>query len=323
MARLTLAELEQYDGASPRRRERRFLCPLCGADKPRDAGHRSLVVHTETGAWMCHRCGAKGVLGEFSHHGGTGDAPTAPRALTQTALRRAFATYHASASTPSVPVAPATAPATNTAHPPYFRTCWEQAQSLAGTRGASYLAGRGFAAEALSEAGVRYLASFYGRPSVLFGITDAYGELVAVTGRFVDRREQPKTQTAGPKSQGVYATPHALTEPLVAVTEAPLDALALWLGGGIPALALIGTSGPGWLKRHLAFKSVLLATDADEAGERAASALAGELRARGSAVLRLTPGGAKDWAAAWEQSGTALYDELGGNEELAEFLRRR
>ena len=66
-AALTLAELELNDPRTrTSRSQRRFLCPFCGADKPRDAAHRSLSLNVQTGRWICHRCGERGLLNEFS-----------------------------------------------------------------------------------------------------------------------------------------------------------------------------------------------------------------------------------------------------------------
>lgn len=62
--RLTLAALEAYDphgyaGGT----WRRFCCPLpaCAA-VPVVPSRRALSVHLPTGAWVCHRCGARGRL---------------------------------------------------------------------------------------------------------------------------------------------------------------------------------------------------------------------------------------------------------------------
>jgi hypothetical protein len=63
---LSLAQLAQHD-RHPRKqgRQRRFLCPLeACADHQRRFDDR-LVVDTETGLWLCHRCQASGQLREF------------------------------------------------------------------------------------------------------------------------------------------------------------------------------------------------------------------------------------------------------------------
>jgi DNA primase len=121
--------------------------------------------------------------------------------------------------------------------------------------------------------------------------------LIAAQGRFVDGRDNPKAITYGPKKYGVFLTPGALGRmegaPLI-VTEAPIDALSL-AAVGFPALALCGTSGPPWLHRAGAFRRVMLAFDADEAGDRAAHELAPDLETFGARCSRLRPEGGKDW----------------------------
>ena len=79
---LSLADLEAFDpGAREGHRERRFCCPLPAcAGKRVDPAHRSLSVNVQTGAWTCHRCGAKGCLRERWRQRPSGYA-----------LRRAFA----------------------------------------------------------------------------------------------------------------------------------------------------------------------------------------------------------------------------------------
>lgn len=316
MSQLSLAELENNDPRARRGgRERRFLCPFCGADKPRDAAHRSLAANADTGAWLCHRCGAKGLLQEFvraSHH-----PPVRP--ASHAALSRAFALSRRETEKPPPVSPPAQAEVPGKEH---FQLSWERTQPLVGTFGEVYLAGRGFAAWQVEAAGARYAADFYGRPGVLFPIQQPNGALVAVNARFVDGRDKPKTQTSGPKSSGLYTTPGAWDATVIALTEAPLDAIALWLCG-LPAMAMIGTSGPPWLERRLAFKSVILATDADEAGERAAAQLQPGLRARGALVFRLRPTGAKDWAEAWAQEPGLWPDKLWENEALCNFVQLR
>jgi hypothetical protein len=62
---LSLADLEGFDPYTRAEgTERRFNCPLpsCSDKRPTTA-HRSLSANTETGAWICHRCGAGGVRG--------------------------------------------------------------------------------------------------------------------------------------------------------------------------------------------------------------------------------------------------------------------
>ena len=83
---LSLRQLEEFDPRSPvGGSERRFLCPLCGESKPRDSAHRSLGLNTQSGAWVCHRCGEKGKLSEWKD-----DTPTSTKSWQRQKLLRAF-----------------------------------------------------------------------------------------------------------------------------------------------------------------------------------------------------------------------------------------
>jgi predicted RNA-binding Zn-ribbon protein involved in translation (DUF1610 family) len=296
---LSLHELESNDPrAAAGRRERRFLCPLCGDDKPRDPAHRSLAVNTQTGAWLCHRCGEKGLLKDYW----TERAPQTarPRERSRAVLERAF----------GLPQAREREPGGEGRFD--WRAAWGDASEIQATLGAGYVERRGIPARFAAENGVRFARCWYGRPALLFPVRDESGGLVAVSGRFVDGRENPKTQTAGPKSLGVFATAGALAAPVVAVAEGQMDALALALCG-VPSLALIGTSPPEWLPAALAFRPVLVATDADRGGDEAAEKLLSRLSALGARALRLRPRGGKDWNDALAGRGLkALRSALAG-----------
>lgn len=269
---LTLAELESFDPyASSHGRERRFLCPLPAcADKPQDASHRSLALNTDTGAWICHRCQAVGLLQE--------KWTPSPRRH-QAALRRAY-----SISTP----------APQATEKQEWHTIFERATAVSEALGGQYLAGRGVPDALASVAGVRYTSNWFGSPAVLFGVYDRVGQLVAVAGRYLSPSAEPKARTAGRISQGVWSAPGALDAPYVVVCEAPIDALSL-LACGVPAVALCGTHAPAWLPTHAAFRHVALALDADTAGDEATGKLASEFAALGAQVERWCPAVGKDW----------------------------
>lgn len=84
------------------RGERRFLCPLCGPEKPKDAAHRCLSLELQSGLWRCHRCGQGGKIREAWKE----RQPEKRRQRAQKALHRAFEIE---------PVAHKTAPASNCA----------------------------------------------------------------------------------------------------------------------------------------------------------------------------------------------------------------
>jgi hypothetical protein len=275
---LTLEDLEAHDPRSrDGGRERRFLCPLPAcADRQRGERHRSLALNVESGLWTCHRCGAGGRLRE---HWPSASRLGRPRRVARRAFAKAAVRHASPASAPSVAAA---------------RERYAAASPLVGTPGADYLATRGIVLELADAAGVRYAADFYGRPAVLFPLRDRSGRLIAVNGRYVDGRSDPKARTAGPKSLGLFATAGALDGEQIVICEAPIDALSLAMCG-VPAVALCGTSGPDWLAAACAFRRVALAFDVDEAGDRAATDLAPSLRSFGARTERRRPECAKDW----------------------------
>lgn len=280
-APLTLADLEAHDTGAPRwATERRFLCPwpaCAGHQQP--SRHRSLAVNMDTGLWICHRCRASGQLREYWPRG------SAHR------RRRAFARRRDRLSVPT------RRPTAALALSPNIVSAQDRlggAAALPGTPGAAYLLTRGIPTELADEAGVTFSSDFYGRAAVLFPLRDATGQLVAANGRYVDGWTDPKARTVGRKSLGVFATPGALGAETIVICEAPIDALSLAMCG-MPSLALCGTSGPDWLAAACAFHRVLLALDADDPADQAASALSRTLRSFGARVSRLRPEGGKDW----------------------------
>jgi hypothetical protein len=298
--------------ASAQGSERRYLCPLCGDGKPKDAAHRCLCANVETGAWNCKRCKATGKLTDFWQ-----ERPKLnPRALAR--QRRAqISSFSSSQSTPEFD-------RTSGVENNVWRQHLRGLISLQGTAGESYLQHRGIAPETAHAAGARYSGGFYGRAAVVFPIRDRAGGLVAASGRYVDGRDNPKTRIAGPKRDGVFMAPVPLqsgstlqpfdeSAPAIIVTEAPIDALSL-ATAGYPAIALCGTTGPAWLYLACGLRRVLLAFDGDAAGDKAADGLSGALAAYGASCERLRPEGGKDWNEALCTSGAA---------KLAEWLAAR
>ena len=275
---LTLADLELNDPRSPNgRKQRRFLCPLCGSSKPRDSAHRSLCFNTETGAWICHRCGERGLLGEYWKYG-----PGVPNLRSRLVGKDAFR-----------PSAPRIGDLISDCEFDWRRV-WRNSARLRGTPGAIYLERRGILTQVAEISGVRFSAAWYGRPAVLFPVNGYGGNLVAVSGRFVDGGRYLKTRAAGRTSLGVFSTPSALKAHVVSIVEGPIDALSLALCG-LSAMAIIGTSWAEWLPKAIASKSVFIATDADDAGDETAERLTKALASSGCRLLRLRPHIGKDW----------------------------
>jgi len=285
---LTLSELEAFDPQSRERgRERRFFCPVCPdahAGSDRRGWNRCLSVTPESGQWYCHRCRQSGVLGEFQ------SSPPRPRRDRLRALaRRTFA------------LPPLPEPAAEQLAPLHQMLRAAGVGPLAGTPGAGYLAGRGLDVDQAHHAGVRYAAHWGGRPAVLFPLRGEGGELLAVNGRHLDNGK-PKTHTYGPRKQGVFAWPGAFAADPLVIVEGPMCVLTLALVG-VPAVTTTATDFPAWLVRRGAFKRVLVAFDADAAGDRGADQLMAALRSLGAQPERFRPGPEKDFNDVLQQHG--------------------
>jgi hypothetical protein len=289
---LSLKGLEQTDPGAPSGGvERRFLCPLCGEGKPKDAAHRSLGVNMQSGAWVCHRCGEKGKLSEWKSH-----KPLSGRVLQQQELKRAFSIDHQVSARADIHRA---------AHDPSpdpslaWHNALQNLLPLTDTLGEKYLLSRGINRETSHIAGVRFSPSWFGRPAVIFPIRNAERILVAAQGRYLRESKGPKARTVGNKKAGVFVTAGFWDDvrrgaPLV-ICEAPIDALSIAICG-FPALALCGKDGwPDWLPIKCAFKSVALAFDADDAGDEGAEKLDKVLSSLGAKPFRLRPENGKDW----------------------------
>lgn len=274
---LALADLEAFDPEARRsdRVERRFRCPLppC-ADKRSSVRHRCFSVNTENGVFFCQRCGARGRLTDFwREHRRSNRSDRARVEVTRRAALNRIA-------------------AVDPEKPESFRIQLALGVPLAGSPGERYLVKRGIPLAVAARADVRYSCDFYGRPAVLFPVLDRAGKVVAVQGRYIDGRDDPKVRTAGQKRLGVFATVNAVNGAL-AICEAPIDALSL-AACGMPAIAVLGTTWPHWLPVVMAFRRVFLATDADRAGDEAAAALTAQLSSLGARCERLRSQ-RKDW----------------------------
>jgi DNA primase len=146
---------------------------------------------------------------------------------------------------------------------------------------------------------------------VVFPIYDQNEHLVALHGRAVDEKFYGSAKiTRGDKSGGLFLSDaKVLEQKVIAICEGAIDALTLGMCG-IPSVAMTGTTPPQWLYKKMGFRRVLIATDADEAGDRAAMRLKSELAARGAKILRLRPQYKKDWGEVLETNGIAEMGNL-------------
>lgn len=293
---LSMAELERFDPyATARGAERRFNCPFPAcADKSRTKAHQSLAVNAETGAYVCHRCGAKGKLFDFWED----RPPLSRRARSRAHLTKAFGLSETPAEGPTARPDPARLD-------PLKRRL-KAIKPLSGSDAEAYLASRGIPPELARRAKVKAAPEWahwradgdrlerIGTDSrAVFPLYDRARNLVAINARAASETFfEPKQQTLGEKKRGLFATPGALEADPLVITEAPIDALSL-AACGVPAVALCGTDPPDWLRELAAFRRVFLATDNDRAGDDGARKIAAAL-SLGSSCRRLRPQG-KDW----------------------------
>ena len=137
-------------------------------------------------------------------------------------------------------------------------------------------------------------------PAAVFLVRDAAGRSSRRRGgaRAVSAsctgRSALRMVTVGAVSGGVFATPGAFESDTVAIVEAPIDALSL-AQCGLPAIATCGTQNrPEWVRRALVAREVVIATDADRAGEQAAVELSKWLSSDSTLARLRLPAGAKD-----------------------------
>ncbi len=311
---LSLADLESYDPHARRHGDEwRLLCPKCGDGKPRDKEHRSFALNKQTGAYFCHRCKEKGLLKD----NWTKQVFTPRKARTARAIARAFS------------VEPLTrTPAKENASESDLSKAqiklerlqskmksWEAA--FTDSPAQDYLQSRGIAPATAKAFGCGYAAAWEhwekdkagnwqlrgNDRRVVFPVTDREGNVIAFHGRAIDGEffDSPKI-SKGDKSLGLFQTPNALENEIIAVCEGPVDAMALYQCG-MNAAALIGTSAGDWLPSAVAFRKVFVATDNDDSGNEAAATLISDFCSRGARAVRLCPENCNDWGEFLEKHG--------------------
>jgi DNA primase len=295
---LSLADLEAHDPrAASGGVERVSRCPIC------QSSERAFHFNTESGVYNCKRasCGATGKLKDFW----TDRPKTSRRQRTGAALNRVFAL---STAAPDNAKPPTNKPAATT-----WREQLERVVPLQSTPGGEYLTARGLPVELAASAGVRFSPNWSPRASkesreysggaaVVYPLRNKEGALVAASGRYIAADAKPKTRTGGAASAGVFATPGALRCEVVTICEGPADALSL-AACGFAAVAVNGCNLPDWLPHALAFKRVLIASDVDDGGDRAAIEWIATLQSIGARCERLRPHQVKDWNEMLQRDG--------------------
>ena len=309
----TIADVLRLAHIEPPTNERRpILCPLPGHTERTP----SFMVQQSGRGFRCHGCAGHGGIVELALALGLGKdkAAVVDRLAEHFRIpvsdepntRRLFKRPMAHAVLP--PVAPDPIPGADVLA--RVSVALRDRTTLAGTPGTAFLEGRGIDPVAAAAHDVRFHRNWLGRgPAVVFAIRDRAGKLVAAQGRFIDPKTYPKAMTVGALSAGVFRTAAALDVDVVAITEAPLDALSIAVSG-LPSLALCGTSISVWLRRALAFRTVIVATDNDIAGDATAKRISEEFNL-GSTIVRMTlPEGLKDANQLLMQDSDALYAQV-------------
>lgn len=195
--------------------------------------------------------------------------------------------------------------------PDYFAQYVNDLRPLHGSPGESYLAGRGIDISLAVAAGVTYHPFFIDRPAVVFPLVEMDGTKVALQGRYIDGRTNPRMKivkkyykSVAPHG-GVFAIPDAFENPYRVFVEGPIDALSLAMCG-TPSIALCGAQNrPDWLVHACrSAQLILIGLDTDAGGEEGAQGLRDILAPAGVQFKRLrtlAPG--VDWNAALMQYG--------------------
>ena len=313
----TIADVLRLAHIEPPSNERKpIICPLHAERTP------SFRVQQSGRGYRCHGCNAHGGIIELAVALGLGkDKGTAVDRLSEhfrIPESSDVQTYRNHRKRPATYVLPPIAPEPSADADALARVsaALRDREPLANSPGATYLASRGIDPGAADAHDTRYHANWLGRgPAIVFAIRDRAGNLVAAQGRFIDPKTQPKAMTVGALSAGVYRTAAALDVDIVAITEAPLDALAIAVSG-LPAIALCGVSLASWLRSALAFRTIVVATDNDAAGESAADRIGKEFNL-GTTIRRLVlPVGIKDANELLRTDSDDLYSRVQAMREL-------
>ncbi len=294
----------------------RALCPFHGSDH-----QRSLRVTRASGRFVCFACGAWGYLAEARAR--WRNERTRQAAFARLPGRVARPQRMQRVSTPAPPVVRAASPPASLPAParPDLATQLAAFQAaLPGSRGEAYLRQRGIPLALAQRSGVGYAAPGtwphaardWRGGRVVFPHTTPDGCVVNLYGRAVGTDvEVPKALRHDhlPGDKGYFNA--AALQPNAAplwVCEGAFDALALFAAGVPRVVAIFGGQGWRWAWAR-AVRALVLALDADAAGQQAGRALARAAGLRGKRVAVLDAsayGGAKDASAAWEGGRLAI-----------------
>ncbi len=282
----------------------RAFCPFHGSDK-----QRSLRIDRETGRFNCFACGAWGYTEEARQRWREERAPGGHRrpqdGRRHPSKGKTLPTYTRPLRKPEKAPKPS-----RDDLPDLLRT---YQKALPGSLGEEYLKRRGIPLEVATRCGVGYAApGTWAHPArdwkwgrLVFPHTDPSGRLVNLYGRAVGANEKvPKALRHDhlPGQKGYFnAAALRVGEGPLFVCEGAFDALALMAAGYPRTVATFGVDGWRW-EWARDVRQLVLALDADEAGQRAWRELARHAVLRGKRVAFLPPeayGGHKDASEAW------------------------
>ncbi len=250
-------------------------CPIHGSDKS-----RSLVVW-ENGGFYCHSCHAKGRTEESKEEWHKSNQQIKPR-------------YRPPAlPIPKLREAPQLFDDQLLAH----LTHWQSQIELA----RAYLESRGIPLEVAKAYGLGFirqneqLDEKYLGARIVVPHTNPDNEVVSVYSRATDPNSKVKHYHLKGRQKGMFnATALREKEGLLFVTEGAFDALSLIVKGH-RAVAIFGLDGLRW--EWIREREIVLALDADGAGEKGIAEIAKKAQQFGTKLRRLTPeelGGCKD-----------------------------
>ncbi len=303
---LSLTELETYDAGAKRSGvNRRFCCEDCGGNKPRDDAHRTMCVNTDSGAYLCHRCGKKGLLKEKW----TTPTFTTRKVRVAAALDRVFSVGATNPSPEQKNTSESEQRETQSKLERLQSQMKQYQAAFENSPAQDYLQQRGINSETAKTFACGYAAAWQHWEKdkeghwqltgtdrrVVFPITDPEGNVLAIHGRAIAAEflDTPK-KTKGSRKEALFQATDDFDADIIFLCEGPADAMALH-ECGFAAVASVATSIPSWLPNRLAFRKVMVALDADETGDQAAEKHINELRAHGARAVRLRPEGGKDW----------------------------
>lgn len=300
-ATVPLGEIISSLGLS--RRGRSLQCPNGAAHQHGDAT-RSAEISRKGLTWHCHACGKGGSVIDL-----WAVAQGVSLAEAGRALEASYGLGHSrdtlrSAPRPISPPAPALRPAGSDVQAAleafHAALAWSD-------HARQYLEGRGIPRAVAVQAGLGFARKGVwpnergdGQPRLVAPVTTPDGTLLTLYGRSTMPCSKQLRHDFLPGDKGIFNA-KALKDETVVLTEGVFDALSI-LAAGKPAAALCGLSIREAWWWEIAARTIILAVDADDAGQQRGQALAKQASKAGKEVITLQTaelGGHKDLNEYW------------------------